>query len=105
MVEKMGSNNVKIPKYAYFHYGDQERNPKSGRSQSKDKGVEVYLNINQLEPIEIIFSGHYQSRLPGRVFVNIVSKVTYKVYKGSTILCDSDSIKISVHHQFSFTDE
>ena len=55
----MGSNSYKIPKYADFHYGYQERNTKSGRSQSKGKGVEVSLNINQLESVKIIFYDHY----------------------------------------------
>ena len=35
--EKMGSNNVNIPKCAACQYGKQERNPKYGTSQSKDK--------------------------------------------------------------------
>ena len=39
--DNMGSKNVNIPKCEDLQYGKQERNPKSGKSQSKDKEVKV----------------------------------------------------------------
>ena len=41
MGENMGGNNVNILKFKAFQYMNQERNPKYGTRQSKDKGVEV----------------------------------------------------------------
>ena len=70
MVDKMGSNNVKITMCADFQYGKQDRNPKSGTGQGKNKGVGGSLNINQLEPGKLIFSEHYESSTPGIVFWN-----------------------------------
>ena len=101
----MVSNSVKIPKCEACQYGKQERNPKYGTRQSKYKEIEVELKINQLKHGELIFSDQYESRLPGRVFGNRRSKITSQVYKGVTIICDEASIKISVHHQVSFTVE
>ena len=43
--------------------------------------------------------------LQGEFLGNRGSEITFQVYKGDTIFCDSDSIKISVPHQFSFTAE
>ena len=76
MVENMGGNNFRISKCAAFQYWKQERNPKSGKSKSKDKLIEGSLNKNCLEPSRIIFSDQYESRITGEVFGNRVSKVT-----------------------------
>ena len=66
----MGIQSVNMPKCEAYQYMRQEIKPKYGTRQSKDKGVEVYLNINQLEIGKLIFSDQYESRIPGRVFGN-----------------------------------
>ena len=67
--------------------------------QSNGKLVEGSLKGNQLEPGKLILYDQYESRLPGIVFGNIVSKFTSQVYKVGTVFCDADSSKISVHNQ------
>ena len=95
----MGSNNVNIPKCEDLQYGNQERNPKSVTSKIKDKKFGWSLKRNQLEPGKLFFSYQYESRLPGRVSGNILSKITSQVYKIVTIFCYEDSSNISVHNQ------
>ena len=101
----MGSNKVKIIKCAACQYGKQERNQKSGTRQIKDKEVDISLKRNQLEPGKLIFSDQQKSSISRRVFGNRGYKINSQVYKGGNIFCASASIKISVHHQVSFTAE
>ena len=70
MREKTGGKNVKIPKCEPCQNVKQDRNPKSGTRQIKDKGVGGYLKRNKLEPCKLIFYYQYKSRLTGRVFRN-----------------------------------
>ena len=95
-------HNFNITNCAALKYGNQEINPKSGTRQSKYKEAGVSLQRNQLEPDKIIFYDHYESRLPGRVFGRLISKIKSQVYNGGTIFCGAAYIKISVYNQVSF---
>jgi hypothetical protein len=103
--EKMGQDQVKIPKCAACQFGKQERNPKAGSTQIKDKSVEGSLKRNKLEPGELVFSDQYESRLPGRVFGNRGSRINSQKYKGGTLFCDAASSRVSIYNQISFTAE
>ena len=59
------------------HFASMEsikEKPTYEKRQSKDKEVKLLLNRNHLKPGNIIFSYHYESRLPGRCFGGKASK-------------------------------
>jgi hypothetical protein len=103
--ERIGQHQVKIPKCATCQLGKQERNSKAGSTQMKDKSVESALKCNKLEPRELVSTDQYESRLPGRVFSNHVSKVTSEQYKGGTLFCDAASSQVGIHNQVCFIAE
>jgi hypothetical protein len=101
----MGQDQVKIPKYDASQFVKQERNPKAGSTQTKDKAVEGALKRNNLEPRKLVLLDQYESQPPGGVFGNSGSKITSQKYKGGTLFCDAASSLVSIYNQISFTAE
>ena len=58
-----------------------------------------------MEPVNLIFYYHYESRLLGRVFGNRGSKITPQFYKGGAIFCYAAYSNIRVHHKVKLTAE
>lgn len=99
--EKMGATSVEAPICGSCQYGKQERTPKGGSTNTKDKERDGITKADKLEPGDLIFSDQYESRVPGKVFGKRGAAISSNSYCGGTIFVDAASGRIFARHQVS----
>ena len=97
---KFGSVSFTPPPCAAFRFGKQERTTKGKYiTDNHDSGS---LKVDKIDPRDIVFSDQYESCLEGLHFTARGHSLSTQKCRGGTILCDADSGKVAVLHQFGF---